>query len=600
MKKDFMLIVFFCNFVKCEKRVILLTLKILNSTIKKSTLIIVSFILCKKKLYGKRNVWEIMEKNGRHSAVKKSKRKVEKDDSLKRTRRKKEYNLSNDLEENEVIVNIPVKDDSFVPDNDKKNKKEKVIDDSKRRRRVNKILKIVLVILITILLVFVTIFARYVIKNGGNVKEAFKEMFRDAVGDQEPIFILVMGISEDISAELTDTIMLIGYNPDTNQAFVLSIPRDSFVGKNINNGGGNDKINALYQINHKNPQKTIEAVENITGVNIDYYVIVKTSVLVKIVDTLGGVDFDVPIDMDYDDDSQDLHIHLKAGQQKLNGDQAEQLVRFRHNNNNTSYPASYGDNDEGRTRTQREFLKVVVTKVLETRNVDKIKTIAKAVFDNLETNIKWDQAVGYLPYAMDFKMDELEMQQLPGEMVKTTLWFFRVDSKKSEEVMNGYIERLGLTDSEKKKFLKPKESIPKTNTVTEVTKKNNTDNNEKKTNTNKNTTEDNTSKKTTNTTSNKTTEKKTTTTKKKEEEDDTEVEVNKPASSSSGSSSNDTSSGGSSSGGSEDSGSGSSGAGTSSGGQSSGGSSETGGGSSSGSESGGGESGGSSSSESGN
>lgn len=420
-----------------------------------------------------------------------------------------------------MFVNIPINDESFsqedeIYDNSEKNKE-------KNKKKMNKILRVILVILIIILLVFVTIFSRYLIRNKGNVKEAIKEMFRDAVGNQEPIFILVMGISEDISAELTDTIMLIGYNPDTNQAFVLSIPRDSFVGKNISNGGGTDKINALYQVNKKNPQKTIEAVEDITGVNIEYYVIVKTSVLVKIVNTLGGIDFDVPVDMDYDDDSQDLHIHLKAGQQKLDGDQAEQLVRFRHNNDNTSYPASYGDNDEGRTRTQREFLKTVAQKVIQTRDIDKIKSIAKDVFDNLETNIKWDYAVGYLPYAIDFKMEELEMQQLPGEMVKTTLWFFKVDAQKTKEMMEGYIQKLGLTDVEKKKYLKQTESkkIKSSNGTNSIKKNTTSGDNEKKTTTTnttkKNTTEGSGTKKNTNTTNtikkNNTTEKTNTTNK---------------------------------------------------------------------------------------
>lgn len=66
----------------------------------------------------------------------------------------------------------------------------------------------------------------------------------------------------------------------------------------------------------KKSTKTVEAVENLTGINIDYYITVKTSALIEIVDAIGGVDFDVPINMDYDDDTQDLHIHLKAGQQK--------------------------------------------------------------------------------------------------------------------------------------------------------------------------------------------------------------------------------------------------------------------------------------------
>lgn len=436
---------------------------------------------------------------GRHSA-KSSPKKQSKEEMKIKTRQdrnvkeriiedKKDHVKQNTEKElDEIVVNIPVVDDT-----ERLEKEESEI--KHKKKKINKILKFLLVILITFLIVFVTIFARYLVKSGGNVEQAFKQMFKDAAGDQDPVFILVMGISEDISAELTDTLMLVGYNPDTNQAFVLSIPRDTYVGNNINNGNGGDKINALYQINKKNPQKTIEAVENITGVNIDYYVIVKTSVLVKIVDTLGGVDFDVPINMDYDDDSQDLHIHLKAGPQRLSGKQAEQLVRFRHNNNNTSYPASYGDNDEGRTRTQREFLKVVAEQVIQTRDLNKIKTIAKSVFDNLETNVKWDKAVGYIPSAMDFKMENLEMSQLPGEMVKTTLWFFKVDTKKSEEVINGYIDKLGLTDAEKKQALKTKKTSIVKSTVTttkkateSTTEKKNTTTN--RVNTTKNTTAD--------------------------------------------------------------------------------------------------------------
>lgn len=553
--------------------------------------------------------------NGRHSAVKKSTRNTSGKAEINKVRKNREEHIkSGNSKENEIVLNIPVISDDRDK-NDKKihdvssNKEEKERKKNKKKK-MNKILKVILIILITILLVFVTIFARYVIKNGGDVRAAVKEMFKDAVGDQDPIFILVMGISEDISAELTDTIMLIGYNPDTNQAFVLSIPRDSYVGKNINNGTGGEKINALYQINKHNPEKSIEAVENITGINIDYYVIVKTSVLVNIVDTLGGVDFDVPVNMDYDDDTQDLHIHLKAGQQRLNGDQAEQLVRFRHNNNNTSYPASYGDNDEGRTRTQREFLKTVVEKVIQTRDIDKIKTIAKSVFDNLETNIKWDQAVGYLPYAIDFKMEELEMSQLPGGMVKTTLWFFKVDSTKTEEVINGYIQKLGLTEAEKKQFLKSKTSKP-TQVIDAAKKKNESSGEKKDTSTNtttKNTKTDSEKTTTKNTTKSSTTEK---TTKKEEssssktnKNNDNDEEDNS-SSSNNNSSSTNKNEGASSSESGENNGSGSKpdSSSSESGGQSSGGgSSESGGGSSSsGNESGSGETSSSSSSnESGN
>lgn len=158
-----------------------------------------------------------------------------------------------------------------------------------------------------------TVFGTYLYKAGGSFTGAVMNLMKDTIADKDPIFVLIMGVSEDISAELTDTIMLAGFNPETNQAFLLSIPRDTFVGSNEATAGGFDKINALYQ---KSPQKTVEAVENLTGINIDYYITVKTSALIEIVDAIGGVDFDVPINMDYDDDTQDLHIHLKAGQQK--------------------------------------------------------------------------------------------------------------------------------------------------------------------------------------------------------------------------------------------------------------------------------------------
>ena len=73
--------------------------------------------------------------------------------------------------------------------------------------------------------------------------------------------------------------------------------------------------------------------------------------------------------MDYDDKYQDLHIHLTAGEQKLDGNKAEQLVRFRHNTDGTTYPVEYGDNDIGRMRTQREFIMQVMKQTLKPGNI---------------------------------------------------------------------------------------------------------------------------------------------------------------------------------------------------------------------------------------
>ena len=91
--------------------------------------------------------------------------------------------------------------------------------------------------------------------------------------------------------------------------------------------------------------------------------VIDNQALIKLVDVVGGVDFYVPMDMKYDDPSQDLYINLKEGQQTLNGDKAEQLLRYRHGNLDKktgrylgTYPEEYGGDDYGRMRSQREFM----------------------------------------------------------------------------------------------------------------------------------------------------------------------------------------------------------------------------------------------------
>ena len=156
------------------------------------------------------------------------------------------------------------------------------------------------------------------------------------------------------------------------------------------------------------------------------------------VDVIGGVTFDVPIDMDYDDTSQDLHIHLKAGEQLLDGDKAEQLVRFRHNNNGTSYPEEYGDNDTGRMRTQREFIMQVMKQTLKTENIFKLGEILDVAKEYVITNIDFNAAKDYIPYAVEFNTDSLLTDALPGtnsNKNEAGTWVFIVDKKATEEMI---------------------------------------------------------------------------------------------------------------------------------------------------------------------
>lgn len=338
--------------------------------------------------------------------------------------------------------------------NDKKTRIGNTKKDGKKKISKKKIGIIVGIILAVIIVLVGISFGKYVYQAEGNVKEAVKNMASDVainiVGNDEPIFVLVLGISEDITSKLTDTIMVGGYNPETQKAFLVSIPRDTFVGTNEATASGWDKINALYQ---KDVTKTIKAVEERTGLNIDNYVVVRNTMLPALVNAIGEVEFDVPIDMDYDDPTQDLHIHLKAGVQKIDGDKAEQLLRFRHNNDGSSYPSSYGDNDYGRMKTQREFIKTVAQQLIKINNVGKLKAIAEAVFGNLETNMSIGDMIGYIPYAIGFNVEDLRMEQLPGSgAMLNKLSFYKASHTRSKALMNELVEYLGLDESETKKY----------------------------------------------------------------------------------------------------------------------------------------------------
>ncbi len=352
----------------------------------------------------------------------------------------------------------------------KKRQKEKKEKDNHQTSRKKKILRIVLIVLAVLVLICGACIGAYIYKADGDITAAALNMAADVLGEEEPIFILVLGLSEDISAALTDTIILAGYNPDSQKAFMLSIPRDTFVGTGEAWASGYDKINAAYQ---KGPEKTIEVVEKLTGIQIDYYVLVKNTALPAIVSAIGEVEFDVPIDMDYDDPTQDLHIHLEAGVQMIDGNEAEQLLRFRHNNDGSSYPMEYGDNDYGRMRTQREFIKAVASQLVSGSNVSKLKEIGTAVFNNLTTNMPLSKMLGYAPTALKLDMNGIRMEQLPGASSKiNNLWFYKHDSTETFNLVNELLTEIALDEKELEKHYEPTKKVKNTSTSSKNTTKN--------------------------------------------------------------------------------------------------------------------------------
>ena len=282
--------------------------------------------------------------------------------------------------------------------------------------------KKILIGILIVLLLGIAWFTYRTYKNGWGLSG----MLATVVGHDEntkknlsEIKVLILGVSTDLDSQLTDTIMVASYNPNTQKANLLSIPRDSYTGKNTAKATASLKINALYNI-EKTPEKTLKAVNEITGLDIKYYVVVKTEALIQLVDAIGGVEFNVPIDMKYDDPTQDLHIDLKAGTQKLDGEKAEQVLRFRHSNPDkitgqmSTYPSEYGNDDFGRMRTQRDFISALLKQTLKPGNIFKLGEILEIAHKNVETNLELSYIKDYIPYAVEFNTDNLQTATLPG------------------------------------------------------------------------------------------------------------------------------------------------------------------------------------------
>ncbi len=188
----------------------------------------------------------------------------------------------------------------------------------------------------------------------------------------------------------TDTMLLASYDVTNQKATVMSIPRDTMVNvswdlKKINSvynwyGGGDKGIQAVYK-----------EIAQLVGFEPDYQVVVEWEAIGEIVDAMGGVWFDVPRDMKYNDPYQDLVINVDKGYQKLDGEAAMGVIRWRHNNSGGGYP----DGDLGRIKTQQAFLKAVVEQLLQVKNVTKIGQFAQVFQKNVETDLSFNELLWF-------------------------------------------------------------------------------------------------------------------------------------------------------------------------------------------------------------
>lgn len=271
------------------------------------------------------------------------------------------------------------------------------------------------------------------------------DLFKDK-NDKKEITFLLLGVdSKDVNKnknQRTDTIMLCKYDDTTGKVSILSIPRDTMA--NIRGRKNKEKINHAHA--YGGPDLSIKAVGDLLGLNIEYYVRVDYKIVEEVVDLIGGVEVDVPMDMKYRDPYSDppLNIDIKKGKQTLNGKKSLEFLRFRK---------GYKDQDLGRIKAQQEFMNSAIKKALNPINIIKIPKFIETYISNVDTNIPLDVVAKFALKTKNVDTDNIEMATLPGEpKLINGIWYFVHNPEKSQEVVNNMFldNNVVMKDDEKK------------------------------------------------------------------------------------------------------------------------------------------------------
>jgi LCP family protein required for cell wall assembly len=193
-------------------------------------------------------------------------------------------------------------------------------------------------------------------------------MFASEFADSKRVNVLLLGNTDE---ELSDTIMIASFDPDTQRLDLISVPRDTYYPRD---GYASSflKMNAVF---HEGPYAMAEAVhEVLQGIPINYYAVIDYNGIKNIVDSMDGVPMDVKQSMHYTSKKQNLYIDIQKGEQILDGDHAVQFLRFRK---------GYASGDMGRVEAQQQFIKNAAKKALQSN----ILKIGKTIVANVDSDV---------------------------------------------------------------------------------------------------------------------------------------------------------------------------------------------------------------------
>ncbi|MBM3460612.1 MAG: LytR family transcriptional regulator [Armatimonadetes bacterium] len=233
-----------------------------------------------------------------------------------------------------------------------------------------------------------------------------------AFRDKARLNILCLGVDYNTTRQgirytkwaRSDTIFVISVDREAHSLNVLSIPRD--VRAEIP-GHGFDKINAAFSMKEMGDLQLSRAtVEHLLGVPMDHTIVIKEYAASRLVDAIGGVTVTIDKDMDYDDNWGNLHIHLKQGVRRLNGEQAVGFVRFRHDE----------EGDRGRIRRQQQFLDALMKELRKPQNLtpNNVREMARAIKENIDTTLSFGEILDIAATYKNFNRKNMVAAKVDG------------------------------------------------------------------------------------------------------------------------------------------------------------------------------------------
>ncbi|PSB40667.1 LCP family protein [Chamaesiphon polymorphus] len=287
-------------------------------------------------------------------------------------------------------------------------------------------------------------------------KEAFSRSLLQVPEVSKPVNILLLGIKTNLSdvktasgnerkkagfdAEvdsldgLSDTIMLLRFDPQTKRTVFLGIPRDTKIERT---GHGTEKINAVDR--ESGPAAAAKEVSKVLGgVAIDRYIRLNNKGVSKLIDELGGVTVTVPKDIKYQDDSQHFYINLKAGRQHLDGEKLLGLLRYRNDANG----------DIGRMQRQQMVVKALMEQTLNPMTIARIPQLFSVIQSHVDTNLTVEELLALGSFSMQNGKSKMQMLMMPGDYNgdgKNGTSYWLPDEKRIQNMMARYFDRGTLT-----------------------------------------------------------------------------------------------------------------------------------------------------------